>query len=795
MFKNFLRVAIRNLLRSKGFTAINILGLTLGMTSCLLIELYVVDELGYDRYNEQAAHIYRADCAVKYGNNLDAYAAMPGAFGPEVAASFPEVRATVRLRQAYEHPTGFRVRKGDIDLEESSIVYADSGLFRVFTLPLESGNPATALRDPGTAVISEEAATRFFGRRDVLGQTLVLDDTLHFRITGVMKEMPRQSHFRFAVFLSMASLPEAASAGWGGGGYNTYLLLAAGTRVHPLEKTFSELFMKKNGDWMGPNDYGKITLMPVTDIHLRSNLQQELGSNSNIQYVYIFSAIALVILVVAAVNFMNLSTARSAGRAKEVGVRKVLGSSQRSLVLQFLTESIVVTMLSMVLAIGLAILLLPLLSQVSGKELSAGGSVVSRLLLAGLALAAIIGLGAGAYPAFFLSSFQPVRVLKGKLAVGLKGGLRRALVTVQFVVAVFLISGTLVIQKQLHYIETRDLGYRREQIMIVRNTEGLQTRARTFKQKVLSLAGVSSASFTSFVPMTRALSFAGFAPDPGATNSQPMLTAFWPVDADYIKTLGMQVVAGRDFSPSMPSDSSAVIINETAARFLGFKSSVNRTIYQPYPNMTAWQIIGVVKDFNFKSLRENITPAVFYLHPDYGALNVKVRTADIPSLMGEIRDSWNALAPGQPFDYSFMEADFDAAYRSETRMGTIVTIFTVLAIAIASLGLFGLSAYAASQRMREMGIRKVLGANLLSLVGLLGGDFLKLVGLAFLIAAPLSFFIMERWLEDFAFHTTIGWWLIPAAGLAAVGISVVTISFWSVKAALANPIDSLKEIG
>ena len=357
----------------------------------------------------------------------------------------------------------------------------------------------------------------------------------------------------------------------------------------------------------------------------------------------------------------------------------------------------------------------------------------------------------------------------------------------------FSFSGTLVIKKQLHYIQTRDLGYHREQVLIVRNTEGLQTSARTFKEQVLNLSGVSSASFTSFVPTTKALSLAGFTPHASASSQQPMITAFWPVDADYIKTLGMQVIAGRDFSGTMPTDSSAVILNEAAARFLGFRDPVNRTIYQPFPNLMPWKIIGVVKDFNFKSLRENIPPAVFYLHPDHGCLNIKVAKADIPSLMGRIRDTWNSLAPGQPFDYSFMEADFDAAYRAENRLGTLVTIFTVLAIAIAGLGLFGLSAYAASQRIREMGIRKVLGASGLSLLRLLSGDFLKLVGLAFLIAAPLSLFTFERWLEDFAFHTTIGWWLIPAAGLAALGISILAISFWSVKAALANPIDSLKE--
>jgi putative ABC transport system permease protein len=795
MFGNYLKVALRNLQRGKTFAAINIAGLTLGATSCLLIVLYVVDELGYDRYNSNAPNIYRANGEVKYGNNMIATAAQPGAFAPYVRKSFPEVREAVRLVPAYDHPAGFRIREGRNILQEKSIIYADSGLFRVFSFPLVAGDTARALRDANTAVITERAAKKYFGRTDVVGQTFVLDDSLNFTVTGVMRDIPRQSHFIYDIFLSMASLPDSRDPGWGGGGYNSYLLLAPGADIHRLEKAFSKLCTYNNRDWLiGKNDYFKVVLMPVTDIHLRSNLRQELGQNGNIQYVYVFSVIALIILLIAGVNFMNLSTARSAGRAKEVGIRKVLGSPRRSLIGQFLTESVLVTFASTILSVILAILLLPLLNNISGKELVFNGQVIRWLLPSSVALVAIFGLAAGVYPAFFLSSFQPAVVLKSKLSTGFKGGgLRNALVVVQFSIAVFLIAGTLVIYKQLHFIQTKNLGYSRDQVLIVKNTDALRSAAPSFKQKILRLPGVSSASFTAFVPTAQALSEAGLYPDISVNNNQAMITEFWPVDADYVRTLGMQIIAGRNFSSGMPTDSSAIVINEAAVKFLGFKDPVNATVYQSYPKLVAWHIIGVVKDFNFKSLRENITPAAFYLHADYGALNIKVNTGNIVTIMTEIKEAWKSVAPGISFDYGFMDADFDAAYRVENRVGIIFMIFTVMAIGIACLGLFGLSAYAAAQRTREIGIRKVLGAGIPALVRLLCLDFIKPVALAFAVAAPVAFLSMQRWLAGFVFRTTISWWVIPAAGLAALIIALVTIGFQSINAALANPVDSLKE--
>jgi putative ABC transport system permease protein len=794
MIKNYLTVAIRNLSRNKGFTFINIMGLALGITSGLLIVLYIVDELSYDRYNPRVANLYRANLDVKYGDNADTYASQAAAFGPKVKQDFPEVSEAARIVPAFYHPTGFRIRKGNSTLQEKSIVYADPGLFAVFSFPLLEGNPATALQDPNTVVLTESAAKKYFGRTDIVGETLLLDDTANYKVTGVMKDIPRQSHFRFDLFLSLASLDESRDPNnWGGGGYNTYLMLSPTADVQKLDSAFSSLVMQKNHDWLGKNDHLKVSLMPVTDLHLRSNLQQELAPNGSIQYVYVFAAIALVILLIACVNFMNLSTARSAGRAKEVGVRKMLGSPRRSLIFQFLTESLLVTCFATLMAIALTLLLLPAFNNLAGKQLAFGWPVARWLLPSALVMVFIISLLAGSYPAFFLSAFQPVDVLKGKWSTGFKGGgLRSILVVIQFSISIFLIASTIIIYKQLHYIQTRDLGYNRDQLLIVKNVAGLQRAAGAFKQKIRQLPGVSSATLTTYVPTTEALHMAGMFPnaDPNATNS--MLTQFWPVDEDYMKTLGMEIKAGRNFSADMPTDSSAVIINEAAARFLGFKEPLNKTIYQHYPAIMPWHIVGEVKDFNFRSLRKNVTPVIFYFHEDDGALNIKVNTPHLATLMGKIKEVWQSFSPHQAFDYSFVDADFDASYHAEARTGTIFMVFTALAIAIACLGLFGLAAYAAEQRSREIGIRKVLGAGIPGLVALLSTDFIRLVGLAFLIASPLAYLTMQRWLQGFAFRTAIDWWVLPVAGISSGIIAFVTISFQSMKAARANPVESLK---
>ncbi|MFT3948802.1 MAG: ABC transporter permease [Agriterribacter sp.] len=793
MFTNYLKVAIHSLQRNKGFTAINIIGLSIGLAACLLIVFYVADELGYDRYNTNASRIYRADMEVKFGNNANTYAAVQSGFAGEVKKDFTSVEQVVRLRPTYEQPSGFYLKKGNSSLQETSVIYADATLFDVFTLPMLEGNPATALTQPNTAVLTESAAKKYFDRTNIVGQILVLNDSINYKITGVIKDMPQQSHFNYNIFLSMESVPNSRNPNWGGGGYNTYLLLKPGATTAGISKKLGEVAMQAVGSLLSENDYLKYSFTPLTKIHLHSNLQQELGKNGSIQYVYIFSAIAIFILLIACVNFMNLSTARSANRAKEVGVRKVLGSPRKYLVAQFLTESVAVTFASTIIAIAIALLLMPLFNQLSGKELEFSAQTFAWLVPASIALIIIIGFIAGAYPAFFLSRFQPVSVLKGNLSTGFKGGgLRSFLVVFQFSISIFLIIGTLVIYNQLHYIQTSNLGYNRNQVLIIKNTESLNSQAQIFKQQIKQLPGVEDASSSRYTPTGDRSNITALFPDATLNTHASMLTEFWPVDEDYIKTMGMQLQAGRNFSVNTKTDSSAVIINEAAAKFLGFKDPVNKTIYRNSIGEQQFTIIGVIKDFHFKSLRENITPVVLYLSQDRGALNVKVNTANLTNLMSEIKSKWNAVSANQQFEYSFMDAEFDAAYRAEDRIGTIFMAFTILAIAIACLGLFGLSAYAAEQRTKEIGIRKVLGADITTLVGLLSKDFIRLVLIAIVIASPFAWYAMQKWLRDFAYHTDMNAWQIAIAGLSAILIAFATVSFQSIKAALINPVKSLK---
>jgi len=793
MFRNYFKVAIRSLQRNKEFTAINVIGLSIGLATCLLIVFYVADELGYDKYNTKASRIYRTDFEVKFGNNANSYAAVPSGLADEAKKDFPAVEQTTRLRPAYEQPAGFRVKKGSSVLQETGVIYADASLFDVFTLPMVDGNPATALTQPNTVVLTESAANKYFDATNVVGQTLMLNDSLNFKVTGIIKDVPAQSHFNYNMFLSMETLPDSRKPNWGGGGYNTYLLLKPGAKTAAIGKKLSTVAMQYDADYLTKNDYLKFTLTPLTSIHLHSNLQQELGHNGNIQYVYIFSAIAIFILLIACVNFMNLSTARSSNRAKEVGVRKVLGSPRKYLIAQFLTESILVTFASAIIAIVIAWLLMPLFNGVSGKQLAFTVQTFAWLAPCSLVLVVVIGFVAGSYPAFFLSRFQPINVLKGKVSAGFKGGgLRSFLVVFQFGISIFLIIGTMVIYNQLHYIQTTNLGYNRNQVLIIKNTESLNSQAQTFKQQIKQLPGVEDVSLSGFVPTGEASNITALFPDATLTSHTAMLTEFWPVDEDYIKTLGMRLQAGRSFSANMKTDSSAVVINEAAAKFFGFKDPLNKTIYRNSIGVQQFEIIGVIKDFHFKSLRENITPVVLYLAGDNGALNVKVNTANITNLMGEIKNKWKAAAPNQQFTYSFMDAEFDAAYRAEDRIGVIFMAFTFLAVVIACLGLFGLAAYAAEQRTKEIGIRKVLGADVPTLVGLLSKDFIRLVLAAIVIASPIAWFTMQQWLHDFAYRADMHWWLIAIAGMAAIIIAFATVSFQAIKAALTNPVKSLR---
>jgi len=806
MLRNYLKTALRNLWKSKGFSAINIIGLAIGLSTCLLILIFVMDELSYDRYNTKADRIYRLDGDIKFGGNHFILAVAPAPAGPAVRRDYPEVETEVRFRMQ----GGRLVKKGNQNIQEDAVIYADSTLFDVFTLPMIAGNPHTALVDAHTVVITERMAKKYFDAVDVVGRTLMINDTIPYKVTGVIKDIPAQSHFHYDFFLSMTELDEAKQNDqWLSNNFNTYIVLRKGTDPKKFEAKLGQLVYKYIGpllrqavnqsveDFFKAGNSVSFSLMPLTDIHLHSNKTAELEANGNLQYVYIFTAVAFFILLIACVNFMNLSTARSANRAKEVGIRKVLGSLRGSLVWQFMIESILLSFISMLLALGLAYLLVPVFNELSGKQMAIGLFSRAWLVPAMLALVVIVGILAGSYPAFFLSAFRPIAVLKGNVAAGFKTGwLRNSLVVFQFGISIFLLVGTAVIYRQLSYIHSRALGFNREQVLIVDNTWHLGNDVRAFKEKLLKLPGVEGATMTGFLPTSYNRNDDAIFLSPDLDTKKAISMQTWQIDENYIPVLGMTMAAGRNFSKEFPTDSNAAIVNEAAVRLMQGADPMRQELYRlediNTKKLDKYHIVGVVKDFNFNSLREVVTPMVLFLHEDRGQIALRVSPENVHRLVGQIGEIWRQMAPSQPFSFLFMDDAFNNIYRTEQRMGGISLSFSLLAIFIACLGLFGLAAYAAEQRTREIGIRKVLGASVGGIVGLLSRDFLRLVVISAVIAFPLAWWAMHHWLQDFAYRITIGWEVFAAAGVVAVGIALVTVSFQAVRAALANPVKSLR---
>jgi putative ABC transport system permease protein len=807
MIRNYIKTAIRSLRKNKGFTTINIMGLALGLATCLLIVLYVADELSYDRYNNKAGRIYRVNEDLKLGDNSVKYAVCMAPLAKTLTTEYPYVENATRIKNAGTS----HVKKGTLNISENRVAFADPSLFDVFTLPMINGNPASALIEPNSVVITETTSKKYFNSTNVVGKTLLFNDNTLCKVTGVIKDVPQQSHFNFDFFISMSSFPDSRSTEWLRSDYNTYVLLKDKSYARQLEASFPALLEKFSGAQMKSElnmsiaefekrgSFFRLNLIPLTDIHLKSSLSGELGANGTTQYVYIFLLIAVFILLIACINFMNLSTARSSNRAREVGVRKVLGSARKHLIAQFLTESVLVTVIATILAFIVALFLLPLFNQLSGKGLAIDAASLRWIVPSLLFVALFVGILSGSYPAFYLSAFQPVDVLKGKIATGFKGGrLRSFFVVFQFSISIFLIIGTLVIYNQLNYIQTKNLGYNRNQVLVVKNVFELNNQAKLFRQKVKEIPGVINATMTGFLPTSGFKSTSIYYRDATLNEKTSMFPQSWQVDEDYVPTLDMKMAAGRNFSKDMPTDSAGVVINQAAAKFLGFKDPVNSIIYRSMGNqhimahMKPYRILGVVKDFNFNSLHENVTPVILTLAEDNRGLSIRVNTDNLTSLLAQINSVWKEVNPNVQINYSFMDQDFDAIYRTEQRTGQLFIIFTTLAIVIACLGLFGLAAYAAEQRTKEIGIRKVLGASVTAIASMLSVDFVKLVGISILIASPIAWYLMNKWLQDFAYRISIQWWVLVVAGLVALLIAIITVSFQSIKAAIANPVDSLK---
>jgi putative ABC transport system permease protein len=771
--------------------------LAVGLATCLLILLYVLDDLSYDRFNTKASRIYRIDADIKIGSNQFTMAVQAPVVGPALKKDYPQVEQFVRLKK---HP-GFLVKKGDENIKEDKIVYADSSLFEVFTLPLLGGNATTVLNEPGSLVITERAAIKYFNRKDVVGQSLIINDTSSYTITGVIKDIPQQSHFSFDFFIPMATLKESRTDNWFNQSCNTYILLKPGTDAGLLETQLDQWMNKymvssRRPDIKTKDVFIHNSLMPLTKIHLRSNKSSELGANGSIEYVYIFSAIAFFILLMACVNFMNLSTARSVNRAKEVGIRKVFGSLRKNLITQFISEAMLTSFIALLLALVIAWLVIPYFNDLSEKKLQFELFFQPRVGLLLFLLVLFTGIIAGSYPAFYLSSFQPVNVLKNKLTKGFqKNVLRSGLVVFQFWISIILIIATTIIYRQLNFIQGQTLGFNRNQLLVIQKTGTLGSNAKALKEELLKLPGAKQATMTGYLPISGQRTYAAIFTAPVPDLKKAISMGVWKVDEDYIPTLQMSLKSGRNFSAAFPSDSNSVIINEAAAKFLETNEPVNKNIYRIKENTTtmeAFRVIGVVKDFNFNSLRNEVTPLVLMLGKENNSIALKINTGDVRTLIFSIRSKWNSFAGGQPFTYTFMDEEFSNLYKSEQRIGKVSWTFTMLAIFIAYLGLFGLIAFMSEQRRKEISIRRVLGSSVGEIVRLLSKDFLKLIVFSFLMASPIAWYFMHHWLQDFAYRTDISWWIFAIAGMVTLLVALIIISFQSIKAVLMNPVKSLR---
>lgn len=803
MLQNYLKIAYRNLIKNKVYSFINICGLAIGIATCLVISLFVQDELSYDRFNEKADRIVRVVFKANInGGKINESCVMPPT-AQALKNDYTEVQEATRLRN-FGTP---RVVIGEKLFNDALMAYVDANFFDVFTIPFLQGDPKTALIQPNCVVLSKAAAQRYFGNENPMGKVIYFKkgaDAPAFRVTGLFDKIPSNSHFHFDLLGSMASDDEAKSTSWLTSNYFTYLVLAEGVDYKKLEAKLPATVEK----YMGPqilqamgmslsqfrtkgNELG-LHLQKLADIHFYSEGTNELEASGDIKYVYIFGAIALFMLLIACINFMNLATAGASKRAREVGVRKVLGSVKLELVRQFLLESILLTSFAVALSMLLVQVALPIFNDLSGKNLHLD-FMANPLTLAGLlAFGLVVGVLAGSYPAFFLSSFKPVAVLKGRFTGSKKTiGLRSGLVVFQFCISICLIVGTTVVYQQLSYIQNKKLGYDKDQLLVLQNSWALGKNEAIFREELLKDSRVVNVTASPYRPAGPTNSNNSLA-YPENNEAQIMRTLQYGIDDQYIPTLGMKIVEGRNFSKAFASDSAGIIINEAAAKAFGWgNNAVGHHITRNNSFKKVYKVIGVVQDFHFKSLHESISPLLMVYENNWGLI-VKVKTRDVSELLASMKSRWVAFGVDEPFEYAFMDDLFAKTYVAEQKTGTILSLFSGLTIFIACLGLFGLATFTAEQRTKEIGVRKVLGANVGQIIGLLSKDFLKLIVIACVVAFPLGYWGMNQWLQDFAYRIEISAWIFVLAGIAAIVIALLTVSFQSIKAALMNPVKSLK---
>ena len=813
MIKTYFKIAWRNMMKNKIFSFINIFGLSVGLTCCMLISLYLYNEMNYDRYHANIKQLYQLGTVFVKDGKEDRTVNTPNPMAQAMKQEFPEIADATRLMGLFaEDKTLFQYGEPDKEIKsfyENNGFMADSNFFGLFSYNFIEGNPATALSDPNTVVLSEEIAKKIFGNSPALNKRIRISSSttgeFDYTVAGVFRPSSKPSHINARFFLSfggsnmeqsMRNNPSMATNNM----FYTYFLLKPGANAKELENKFPAFVEKYIGkDLKAMGFYKKQFLLAVKDIHLHAGIPTDVTGTGNLTYLYILGSIAIFTLLIACINFMNLATARSSKRSAEVGVRKVLGAEKGALIRQFLGESMLMTFFAFALALGFTSLFLPAFSQVSGRNIVFSFSEHKWLLAGFFVLAGVTGFIAGIYPAFYLSSFKPVKVLKGKLANTLAvASLRKALVVFQFVISATLIIASVVIIKQMNFLRNTDLGFTKDQqIIIPFRSNNAKNIYPSLKNEISRDREVLSAGASFYYPGIFNPSDLGLYRE-GKTMKEAKLTKTNWVDYDFLQTLDIKPIAGRLFGAEFPADTNnRIILNEKAVNELGYtaREAVGKPLFFDWrgqPNR--FEIIGVIRDFHFKDMHTAIEPYAFFLNnrPSYNYLIVHTKTADMKGMLGSIEKTWHRLNPNEPFEYSFLDQDFQKNYDADSRLSSLVKYFTIIAILISCLGLFGLAAFSAERRTKEIGVRKVLGASVSNIVSLLSKEFLRLVIIAIVIASPIAWWFMNKWLQDFAYRIQIGWMVFAIAGITAICIALFTISFQAIKAAVANPLKSLR---
>ena len=794
MLKNYLKITFRTLWKDKGFSFINVAGLAIGISTCILISLYVLDELSYDTFHKNAPNIYRLTELLHLPKEVRPQSVTSPPMAQVLQQNFHEVKKTVRFTESSRLLT-----YEDKKFFDTQLWYADSTLFEIFSFPMIKGDPQIALVEPYSVVLTEKAAKKYFGDSDPLGKAMTLSDTIPLTVTGIVKDIPSNSHIQFDVLLSFSTIVATnnnqQNDNWFNNGYYTYALLDDRTDYKNLATRYGEHLKKLMGKATEESGlWYEFVFQPLPDIHLRSTTPYDMGPNGNIKYVYIFSIVAGLVLLIACANYINLSTARAMNRSKELGIRKVIGAKRKQIIQQLLGESFLVVLISFVIALAIVTAALPTFNTITNKGMDVRVLLTPGALSSALTIFLLIGILAGGYPAVLMASFSPIKTLKNYVSRGRESGMiRKGLVVFQFTMSIILIAGTIIIFRQMDFLQNKNLGLDKEQLLQLRMRSNINAKYPLIKEEMSKVPSVIAATATNF-SYGNGISNIATLPE-GAADNEITSEAVISVDHDFIPTFKVELLSGRNFSKDVPTDEAdAFIVNESAVKHFNWgtpETALGKKL--DWGLGKKGKVIGVVKDFNYVSLHENIQPLIIHIQPDwFNFITLKVKGDNIPETIDQLEEKWNTLDVDSPFDYSFLDADFEKLYRAEQQTQSIVGFLASLAIFIACLGLFGLAAFMAEQRTKEIGVRKVLGADVLGIIALLSKDFLTLVGIAIVIALPVSWFASTKWLDGFAYRTDLAWWIFALAGVIAILISLLTVSFQSVKAAIANPVNALR---